>query len=1073
MAITITANDANGDNSGLDVTAYLATFVSPTYSPVGFGYFSSDPNDFSGKQYAVTEQPNLLADTTKQAIVFEAGGAGNSIDYDINTHIVGGDLDAISFGYGVTYNSGTDTFPLSQLDLRISGLGLLNQTGAGSTVEALLNDGRIGSITNLSNLLASNAINFVGSTGADIFTGYSHNDYISGGAGNDTLSGAGGSDTLDGGTGLDTFVLEFASGQGDDHIIDLDGTGSILIGSTQFNSGTGKTEAVGYAFAGTAHLVSGKTDIYEIVLKDTKGNDQTYRLQWEGTGSDLIITNTAVADVSATVENFTNGTFGITLEAPSGTPVASDDSATTGKNIKATIDVLANDTDSDGTLDNGTITIVDTPDHGTATISDGKIVYTPTKGYVGTDSFTYTVKDNDGNVSNEAIVNVDVAGKLTLTSANEAFVADAVGIGPVEVDGGAGDDYLAGSSNPATAGDDIFYGGEGNDIIFGAGGNDHLEGNAGDDILRSGGGNDTLIGGEGNDTYGIRFFANKGSSTTDKGTVTIIDDDGVLWNGAPRPAEVPAEWSSQPPAATGYQITGTATVVTPGTWDLALVDDKGDTKHFALAWSGGDLTITAGNEVVTIEDYVNGKFGITLDNVYALTDDNDVFSADSVSWTGAGIAVFGLDGTDHIVTGVGNDFVDGGSGVDVLTGGAGNDTYVVDSPFDEVVENANEGIDTVLASVSYALRPHVENITLLGTGDIAAYGNDLANIIRGNSGNNVLDGGAGADTMIGGDGIDVYMVDSSFDQVIENPNEGVDVVYASASYQLGSNVEQLYLAGTENLSGFGNSLDNYIRGNSGNNVINGGAGSDIMLGGDGIDVYFVDSSYDVIVENANEGTDVVYASVAYQLGDNLEYLYLTGTENINGFGNAVNNYIEGNDGNNVINGGAGSDTMIGKLGTDVYMVDSSFDVIVENENEGIDTVYSEVAYQLGNNLEYLFLTGTDNINGFGNSVTNYIQGNSGNNGIDGGGGTDALIGGGGNDTFIFRPGEANGDIVYDFDGAGAAVGDFLQFAGYGPGATFTNIDATHWQVNYNNDTQHDVITFANAATIHASDFYFT
>ena len=174
-----------------------------------------------------------------------------------------------------------------------------------------------------------------------------------------------------------------------------------------------------------------------------------------------------------------------------------------------------------------------------------------------------------------------------------------------------------------------------------------------------------------------------------------------------------------------------------------------------------------------------------------------------------------------------------------------------------------------------------------------------------------------------------------------------------------------------------------------------------MIGGAGIDVYFVDSSFDVVVENVNEGADVVYSSVAYQLGNELEYLYLTGTDNINGFGNSVNNYIEGNSGNNGINGGAGSDTMLGWGGDDLYFVDSSFDVIVENANEGTDVVYSGVAYQLGDNLEYLYLTGISNINGFGNTVTNYIQGNSGDNGIDGGGGTDALVGGGGSDTFIF------------------------------------------------------------------------
>jgi len=200
---------------------------------------------------------------------------------------------------------------------------------------------------------------------------------------------------------------------------------------------------------------------------------------------------------------------------------------------------------------------------------------------------------------------------------------------------------------------------------------------------------------------------------------------------------------------------------------------------------------------------------------------------------------------------------------------------------------------------------------------------------------------------------------------------------------------------------------------------------------------------------------------------------LNGTGNINGYGNAVNNYIQGNSGNNVIDGGMGSDTMLGGDGTDIYLVDSSFDQVIESDNEGTDVVYSTVSYQLRSNVEYLYLNGTANINGFGNSVVNYIQGNSGNNGIDGGGGKDALIGGGGNDTFIFHAGEANGDLVYDFDGADIAVGDLLHFVGYGAGATLTNIDATHWQIDYNGGTQHDVITFMNAAAIHSSDYYFT
>ena len=50
--------------------------------------------------------------------------------------------------------------------------------------------------------------------------------------------------------------------------------------------------------------------------------------------------------------------------------------------------------------------------------------------------------------------------------------------------------------------------------------------------------------------------------------------------------------------------------------------------------------------------------------------------------------------------------------------------------------------------------------------------------------------------------------------------------------------------------------------------------------------------------------------------------------------------------------------------------------------------------------------------------------------------------------------------------------DALFFVGYGPGATFTQVDATHWQVNYNGGASHDVITFSNAAAIDVTDFLF-
>jgi Ca2+-binding RTX toxin-like protein len=108
----------------------------------------------------------------------------------------------------------------------------------------------------------------------------------------------------------------------------------------------------------------------------------------------------------------------------------------------------------------------------------------------------------------------------------------------------------------------------------------------------------------------------------------------------------------------------------------------------------------------------------------------------------------------------------------------------------------------------------------------------------------------------------------------------------------------------------------------------------------------------------------------------------------------------------------------------------------------------------------------------GSSFGDFLTGDSNDNLFIGGAGADVLAGGAGNDTFVFTPGAANGDQIADFAGNGAAAGDRLEFDGYGAGATFTQIDAGHWQVNYNANTQHDIIAFQNGAVIDPTDFLF-
>ncbi|MBO1058829.1 MAG: calcium-binding protein, partial [Dolichospermum sp. JUN01] len=279
--------------------------------------------------------------------------------------------------------------------------------------------------------------------------------------------------------------------------------------------------------------------------------------------------------------------------------------------------------------------------------------------------------------------------------------------------------------------------------------------------------------------------------------------------------------------------------------------------------------------------------------------------------------------------------------------------------------------------------------------------------LYGGDGNDYIAPGTGSDTINGGAGYD--RVDYS------NLTTGVNItssLFTSIEGVVGTkyndtlNFSSLTITNSDNLvtgliSIKGNDGNDTITGSQYSDLLDGGAGSDNMIGGLGNDVYIVDSATDTITENANEGTDRIESSITFSLAalPNIENLTLTGTAAINGTGNAGNNIITGNAGNNTLSGGAGDD---------IYIIDSTSDTIVENTNEGTDTIQSSVTFSIANlsNIENLTLTGTAAINGTGNAGNNVITGNAGNNILDGGAGIDSLIGGAGND--VLNPGYNQG-----------------------------------------------------------------
>lgn len=301
----------------------------------------------------------------------------------------------------------------------------------------------------------------------------------------------------------------------------------------------------------------------------------------------------------------------------------------------------------------------------------------------------------------------------------------------------------------------------------------------------------------------------------------------------------------------------------------------------------------------------------------------------------------GLGGNDIITGGSGNDTLNGGAGNDILIGGAGDDT------------------------------------------------------LDGGIGNDKLDGSLGADAMLGGDGNDTYVVDDPVDAISETNDlaaGGIDSVRTSIDYELGVNLENLTLVGSDNLTGTGNDLRNIITGNDGDNLLDGGEKVDTLIGGAGNDTYVIDlltkglgvkaiaALEDTVTETGGTGngidtiklrgsTDNSVATTLILAG-NLEKLDAddTGASQLNLAGNAADNTLIGNEADNLLKGVVGNDSLIGGLG-----------------NDSLD----------------------------GGAGSDNLDGGDGDDILDGGAGADYLVGGSGDDTYLIE-GQAS-QFDYNFN----------------------------------------------------------
>jgi len=104
-----------------------------------------------------------------------------------------------------------------------------------------------------------------------------------------------------------------------------------------------------------------------------------------------------------------NATVSITINSVNIAPIAVDDAIDTDEEVAVNISVTANDSDPDGLRADLVIASLGTPLNGTATrLSDSVVTYEPDTGFVGSDTFDYSIEDLDGATASAFItVNVE------------------------------------------------------------------------------------------------------------------------------------------------------------------------------------------------------------------------------------------------------------------------------------------------------------------------------------------------------------------------------------------------------------------------------------------------------------------------------------------------------------------------------------------------------------------------------------------------------------------------------------------------------------------------------------------
>ncbi len=1009
------ANDVITDTGGKDLVITVVNYA----LSAGIEALTLDPS--AG---AISGSGNETAN------IITGNDSGNSLGgLGGNDTLVGGaGNDILNGGAGsdtMTGGQGNDIYLVdSATDHVIAGTGY-------NIVEAIASFVLPANVQEL-DLFGTLSISGTGNALNNIIIGNSGANNLKGMGGDDTIDGGLGADIMSGGAGNDTYYVDNTR----DKIIEGTDPGIDVVISTVTYTLSANVEGLG--LSGTANINGTGNALDNAIIGNTGNNTLDGGLGADlligGTGNDVYVVDQAgdVITENPGEGNDTIVTSTINIDLSTNANYANVENVT----LLGKLALNATGTATGSILDSSHNTAVNTLTGGAGNDTFIIDAHDTIVGGGGVDTmecaFTFNLATNIATVGSTSIL-------ITETNIENVTL---LGTAALNLTGDANDNILTGN-----AGANIIIGGGSatGDTLFGGAGNDHLIGGAGNDLLDGGVGVDTMTGGAGNDTFVVDNVKDVVLDAPGGGTADLVMSS-VSYN-----LNMAAPATFGPQEIENLTLTGSGNI--NGTGNVFNNTITGNSGNNTLDGGAGDDTLIGGlgNDAYIVD---------SLNDVVTEANNSGtdiIFSSVNIAALAANVENLTLTGTANLnATGNGLDnTITGNAGANSLDGAGGNDTYVIDIA-DTVNDTGNDASDTIMVAFSFNLATGdattstgtvvhmsvsgIENITLTGTANLNATGDGNANILTGNSGTNTFDGGDGNDTYVVG-AHDVILADSS----------GHDLVMAGVSFSIANrtDLEDITLIGTGNFTATGNSLDNILTGNNGNNVLdgNGSVNGDTLIGGLGNDTYILHSANDVVVEDTltNQGTDTIVTPFDLTLDTTvnpqyafIENLTLTGSA-INGTGNDLNNVITGDAMNNTLDGGLGNDTLIGGAGDDVlignagidvmnggagndiYYVDNSNDIVVDSG--GTDVVNASASFIIPTGIEYLTLTGVDNINGTGNIENNIIVGNAGNNVLEGGLGNDVLVGGGGNDVL---DGGAGNDTMQGGTGDDTYVQDSLS-----------------------------------------------